>query len=175
MENGSKKKRMMIIKWEGREEKKRVERDAGMEGRHGCLSASHSDWANSPRGAHILSLSRSLPASSLFIYEAIFSPVTRIQTGGGWGAEERGEVGWRGGGRGGYITGGEMCCAWACQPASQPVSQQRAGELAAHEPTTGGEDSTRGAGGIKCTSIQKSGRKTHTHALTDTLTCASTQ
>lgn len=43
----------------------------GMKEKQRCLSASHSDWANSPRGAHILSLS----ASSLFIYlSAYFYP-----------------------------------------------------------------------------------------------------
>lgn len=62
-----------------------------MEERHGCLSASHTDWVNSPSGgAHLISLSlpRSHPtplsptASSLFIYESIFSAMTRIQMGG---------------------------------------------------------------------------------------------
>lgn len=60
----------------------------GMEERHGCLSASHTDWVNSPwGGAHLISLSlpaflSSPTASSLFIYESIFSTMTRIQKGG---------------------------------------------------------------------------------------------
>lgn len=48
-----------------------------MEEKGECLSASHSDWANSPRGEHVLSLT----ASFLFIYQPIFIPVTRIQMG----------------------------------------------------------------------------------------------
>lgn len=63
-----------------------------MEEKHGCLSPSHSDWANSPWGAHILSLT----ASFLFIYQPIFIPVTRIQMGS-------------------YVTKEEMCCTRACQ------------------------------------------------------------